>query len=351
MLNFSSKFICFYGKNGAGKTNILEAISLFSSERGLRKALISDFTNINSTANSWNLELILKKDVYKTFLATKINNNKRIAFIDGAILPSLSKLEDFLWLLWITPSMDNVFITSKSDRRGFFDHLVTGFSRQYKEKLKKITSLQKERLHVILFRNNENWLNILEEKLAEEYINITKIRFEFLNILKKTFETHSSEFLRPIVKISGIVENIIEKNSEENSILEIMDALKQNRIIDSEKQSTQISIFKTNWSVYHPKSYFEAENCSTGEQKAFLISLILAVTRIYQQSRTGVPILLFDDLMFHLDKGRRGALIDELINLNVQTFFTGSELNLFDEILPLAQIYHVENSICTEIKE
>lgn len=348
-LNFSSRFVVFYGKNGAGKTNILEAISLFSSDRGLRKASISDFTNFNVKSGFWNLELNLLKSDYKTFLSTGIFNGRRIAKIDSNVAPSLASLEEFIWLLWITPNMDTIFIGAKSDRRNFFDHLVSGIDKKYKSRLKKISDLQKERLGVLSFRKDENWLSILEKKMAEESVSIAKSRFEFLKILQKTFENYNSSFLRPKISVGGLIENIVENNSEENAILEIEESLKNTRQEDFEKQTTTFSVHKSSWFAYHPKTQFEAENCSTGEQKAFLISLVLAVARIYQQSKRGTPVLLLDDLMDHLDKSRRKSLIDELVELNIQTFFSGTELYLFDDLKNLAQIYHVENSICTEL--
>ncbi len=349
-LNFSSRFVCFYGKNGAGKTNILEALSLFSSDRGLRKATLADFSNAHTVANSWSLELSLQKDEYKTFLSTNVYNGHRVAFVDGSSASSLSIFQDFLWILWVVPSMDSIFIGAKSDRRSFFDHLVSGYNKQYKERLKKVTALQKERLHVIFFRKDETWLKTLEERIAEESLWITKTRFEFLDTLNYTFNTYSSSFLRPIVKISGVVEDIFQCHSEEEAILEIARTLKENRFSDSEKQTTSVSVHKSQWLAYHPKSSFEAENCSTGEQKAFLISLILAVTRIYQKTKRGSPVLLLDDLMVHLDETRRKNLVDELIDINVSTFFTGTEISLFKDISDKAQIYHVENSICTKVK-
>lgn len=347
-LTFSSRFVIFYGKNGVGKTNILEAISLFSSDRGLRKASISDFNNYNSRLGSWQIDLVTQKNNYKTFLSTGISNGRRIAKIDGNLAPSLNSLEEIIWLLWVTPGMNNIFIGPKSDRRNFFDHLVSGFDKRYKGQLKKISSLQKERLGVLSFRRDENWLNILEQKIAEESIQVTKTRFEFLKILQETLNNCNPEFLNPFVNISGEIENIFEKNSEENAILEISDRLKKSRDDDFKKQTTSISTNKSLWLVFHPKTKFEAENCSTGEQKAFLISLVLAISKIYQKSKRGIPVLLLDDLMVYLDKRRRKTLIDELVSLNIQTFFTGTETYLFEDISPSAQTYHVENSICSE---
>jgi DNA replication and repair protein RecF len=339
----------FFGKNGAGKTNILEAISLFSSDRGLRKASIADFTNFNTKIDGWSLELASEKDGYKTFLETGLANGRRFGKIDGSPTSSLSALEEFIWLLWITPSMDTIFIGSRTDRRNFFDHLVSGCDGKYKARLKKIQSLQKERLSVLLYRRDETWLNILENRIAEESVLIAKTRFDFIEQLRKIFENCYSNFLRPNLSINGKVEKIVETNSDENAVLDIADILKSYRNEDCERQITNISVHKSSWLAYHPKNQLEAENCSTGEQKAFLISLVLAVARIYQKSKRGIPVLLLDDLMMHLDKNRRKTLIDELVELNIQTFFTGTEQYLFEEIKDIAQVFQVENSICSEI--
>lgn len=348
-LNFSSRFVVFFGKNGAGKTNILEAISLFSSDRGLRKASISDFANFNTKIDGWSIELVSEKDGYKSFLGTGSAGGRRFGKIDGTSASSLSALEEFVWLLWLTPNMDTIFVGSKTDRRNFFDHLVSGYDKKYRARLKKIQSLQKERLSVLLYRYDETWLNILENKIAEESVLIAKTRFEFIEYLRKIFKNYYSNFLRPDVSINGRIEKIVEVSSHEDAILDIADILKSFRNEDREKQITNISVHKSSWLAYHPKNHLEAENCSTGEQKAFLISLVLAVARIYQKSKRGIPILLLDDLMMHLDKNRRKTLIDELIELNIQTFFTGTEEYLFEDIKGIAQVFQVENSICSEI--
>ncbi len=346
-LNVSSRFVVFYGENGAGKTNVLEAISLFSSDKGLRKASISDLISNGSSASSWNLELLLEKNKYKTYLSTNIQNGRRIAKIDESIAQNLSKFEEMLWLLWVVPSMDNIFIDSISDRRSFFDHLVSGYDKEHKSNIKKLAKLQKERLHLLFNRNDKLWLKILEEKISEKNIEITKSRLTFIDLLHDSFKNHHSDFLRPIVGITGVIEDIFEKNNEENAQLEIMHLLEKSRFEDSEKQTTNVSTQKSSWQAMHMKNNIKAENCSTGEQKAFLISLILASVRIYQKKRLGVPILLLDDLMVHLDSNRRESLIDELISLNIQTFFTGTDISFFQKITDIAQIYHVKNSICS----
>ncbi|MDR2158044.1 MAG: AAA family ATPase [Holosporaceae bacterium] len=349
VLNFSSKFVVFCGENGAGKTNILEAISLFSSDRGLRKASLVDLNSIKAAPSSWSVDLVMERNRCKTFLSTRPQNGRRAAKIDNVFVDALSQFEEIVWILWVIPGMNNIFTGPIADRRSFFDHLASGRDKRHKHALKTLSKLQKERLHVIFHRKDETWLDVLEKKIAEENLKITASRLDFIATLEKTFQNYHSEFLRPRVSISGAIEKICETNNEENAIWEIANALKNSRFIDSEKQTTSISSQKTFWRIEHPKTSLESEKCSTGEQKAFLISLILAVMRIYQKSRVGVPILLLDDLMVHLDKTRRKNLVDELRTINVQTFLTGTDLYLFEELSGLSQTYSVQKSICTII--
>lgn len=348
-LSFNEPFVVFIGENGAGKTNILEAISLFASGRGLRKASISDLNNLAAVANSWNLELNINVGGCRSFLSTNARNGRRVAKIDGSLVGSLSKFEDLLWLLWVIPSMGSLFIGDSQDRRKFFDHLVSGFENGHKKRLKVISNLQKERLHIILFRKDESWLKIVEQRLAEESIIVIRNRLNFIQMLSQTFENYPSNFLRPQIEILGIIEDIFANNDEESAKKEIAAALSCNRSMDAERQVTQVSVHKTFWKAIHSKTGVEAGNCSTGEQKAFLISLVLAATRIYRDGRTGVPILLLDDLMMHLDRSNRGYLIDELFDIGVQTFFTGTDDYLFEHMNNSVQRFSVKKSICQQI--
>jgi DNA replication and repair protein RecF len=349
-VNIASKFVVFYGANGAGKTNILEAISLFSSDRGLRKAPIADLNHIKAKDSSWHLELVHQKDGYKTFLSTAIKNEKRVAKIDDSPIGKLHQLEEFLWMSWLVPSMDNIFLGSTGDRRSFFDHLVSSHDEKHRSTLNKLNRLQKERLHLIYHRRDENWLKILEEKMAEYNVEITKSRTMFIKKLQEVFQKHVSDFLRPAVSIDGEVENICEIHSEEDAMLEIAAKLKNCRNEDCERQTTAIGVQRSRWIAQHPKSMLAADNCSTGEQKAFLISLILASARIMQQKGSaGTPILLLDDLMVHLDKKRRSSLIDEILCIDVQTFFTGTDAIFFEDLYGKSLMYYVEKSICTPV--
>ncbi|MDR2268449.1 MAG: AAA family ATPase, partial [Holosporaceae bacterium] len=340
-LNFSSKFVVFYGENGAGKTNLLEAISLFSSDRGLRKAPLNNLNFVSSPAFSWHLELFFEQSGYGTQLSTSAPNGRRIARIDGSSVQSLAKFEELLWILWYVPNMDILFMGPMSDRRSFFDHLVSAHNKRHKRNLRQLAELQKERLHVIFHRKDENWLKVLEEKIADGNVTVTKSRKEFMELLQSTFAEYPSDFLRPIVSISGEIEQIYAVHSEEDAILEIAEILKRNRYADAERQSTSIGVHRSIWEARHPKTLLDAENCSSGEQKAFLISLILSVIRISRDHR-GVPLLLLDDVMTHLDENSRRDLMNELQNIGVQTFFTGTDINLFRDVPDSSMIYRIK---------
>ena len=317
---------------------------MFSPNRGLRKASIADINNVSAPANSWSVEISTEFGGYKNFLSTNVQNGRRSAKIDGSPVNSLSKFSEILWLLWVVPDMDGIFINSMSDRRSFLDHLVGGFDPRHRSRLKKLLTLQQERLQVMLRYRDERWVRVLEQNIAEESIKVTKSRLEFIEQLEKIFAQHPSKFLRPRVAISGMVEDIFANFREEDAMLELMEKLQQNRTTDFERQTTSIGVYKTRWDVM--KNSLDAENCSTGEQKAFLISLILGAMRIYKSRLSGTPILLLDDLMMHLDQTRRGNLSEELLQLDVQTFLSGTDEYLFRDFAERAQFFHVQKSMC-----
>ena len=153
--------------------------------------------------------------------------------------------------------------------------------------------------------------------------------------------------MRPQLQLHGTIEQITEHYSEEESVLEIAEQLSRNRNDDTMRQSTAIGAHKTFWGAY--KENIDAENCSTGEQKAFLVSLILGALRIYIQYRKGLPILLLDDLMVHLDQQRRSYLLQELSTIPAQIFLTGTDHFLFRDIYETAQFFTVRKSMCQEI--
>lgn len=343
-LNANADYIIFIGENGAGKTNILEGLSLLSSTKGLRKASMQELKNMNSFGE-WRVEVELEYEGYETGLATYSNNGKRLGTIDETSIKSLSEFEKLLWFLWITPQMNDIMIGQTQTKRSFFDHLVSGIDPHHHFRLQYLKKLQKERLHILANNYNKNWLDAIESKMAELFIKISEKRSEFLSILEKTLSDGNTNFLRPNIQCVGDVEKILLKTNEENGIIQILDALLASRLKDLELGITNFSVTRSSWLV-SKNNDLSVENCSSGEQKAILISLILAAVKIYKKLRSGMPILLLDDIMVHLDENKRSVLIDELKKLKTQIFLTGTDDYFFKDFNENSKKIIVKNSIC-----
>lgn len=342
-LDTDYKYVIFVGENGAGKTNILESISLLSSTKGLRKASLSDFKNTGAIGE-WRVSAELFANGYTSTLETYSLSGKRSGAIDGSTIKSLGEFEKNLWFLWVTPQMNDLLIGQSQIKRSFFDHLVTGIDAHHHFRLQYLKKLQKERLHILQNNYDKNWLDAIELKIAELFVKIFDKRMDFLRILQNTFEAHRSDFLRPKIVCSGAVEDILAAGTEERFFIKILDGLANSREKDIAFGITNFSVTRSNWQVF--KNSETAENCSSGEQKAMLISLILAAVRIYKSLRKEPPILLLDDIMVHLDKNKREILIDELKTLDVQVFLTGTDSYFFSHFNDDFRLISVRNSIC-----
>lgn len=343
-LPISSEFVVLTGENGAGKTNILEAISLFSSARGIRKAQLNELIHCGCSALSrWQISAKIRHGSNETYFSSSLSNGKRIGYIDETQVSSLRGFEDIMWLLWITPQVSEIFWGQSQIKRKFFDHLVTGISPHHYFRLKHVSKLQKERLHILQHNPHKTWLSTIESKLAALYVSIYEERIKFINLLQDTIQTHYPEILSPNVNCSGDFENSVLNAEYMGDV--ISERLEASRRLDTEKASTSYGVHKTNWNVLK-NNQIDIENSSSGEQKLMLIILILSALRIYRENRTGVPILLLDDIMVHLDQARRQFLCSELQKLNTQVFLTGTDDSFFTPLRKNAQFIKVQNSIC-----
>ena len=153
-LDTDYKYVTLVGENGAGKTNILEAISLLSSTKGLRKASLSDLKH-SGCIGEWRVSAELSTNGYVSTLETYSLSGKRSGAIDGSHIKSLREFEKNLWFLWITPQMNDLLIGQSQIKRGFFDHLVTGIDAHHHFRLQYLKKLQKERLHILQNRAEE----------------------------------------------------------------------------------------------------------------------------------------------------------------------------------------------------
>ncbi len=325
-LDFSSKFVYLSGPNGVGKTNILEAISLFSPGRGLRGANISDLTQINSE-KFWNLSSVFKiSNIFAEIEIGLDNKGKKILRVDGKKKP-LIYLTEILKIIWITPLMDRLWIGGSSERRRFLDRLVMNFFPSHAKNCVLYDKALKKRN--LLFKDNVNdiaWFLAVEKQLAEIGYLIDIKRRKVIELITEMQEIMEKKGYFSILKLELDTEPI--KNSED-----FFEELQKSRKSDFYMKRTQIGPHKTDLLVNHSLKKIQAKNCSTGEQKSLLLSLfILSSLAISKQFRKP-PVILLDEIVAHLDKENLTILLDQFININAQIFATGTDKKNLD-ILP-----------------
>lgn len=325
-IKFFKDFNVIIGNNGIGKTNLLEAISLFSNSRGLRNGKIEELTNIYKnclTSSDVLFSLILNFQNNNKILLIQ-NENKKIIKINDEIIKKSSILNNFLQITFLIPQMDMFFNDSPSIRRKFLDKTAELLFIDHYENVKKYDFFIKERMKILTTQNiNDNWLNIIEKKISILGVEIANIRNETIELLNKIFINHTKNFPTGEIKIIGEVEDLLKNNKS----IEVEDLylkkLKENRLEDIKNKKTSFGIHKTDINVIHKIKNISANLCSTGEQKILLISLIIARCIFSKQICKGIPILLLDEICSHIDDNTKINLFKELKNLNIQVFLTG----------------------------
>ena len=325
-LDLSSNFVYFSGPNGVGKTNILEAISLFSPGRGLRGANINDLT-LSKSKTFWNLSSLFK--ISNVLIEIEIGldkKGKKKLIVDGKNKPFIY-LTELLKIIWITPLMDRLWIGGSTERRRVLDRLVMNFFPNhakncvlYEQALKKRNFLFKENL------NDIAWFLAVEKQLAETGYLIDKNRRKFIEIIIEMQMCMKKKGHFPILKIE--LDTYPIKDSED-----FFDKLKKSRKTDFNAKRTLIGPHRTDLLVNHGLKNIQAKNCSTGEQKSLLLSLFILSSLAISKKFRKPPLILLDEIVAHLDKENLIIFLDQLISINAQIFATGTDQKNLD-ILP-----------------
>ena len=323
VIDFFSDFNIIVAPNGYGKTNILEAISLFNDLRGLRKASIDELKNINNTNNSLLFSVCLKFDNNDKLILLQKEDKKHILFNDENIKKN-SFISNLLKITWLTPQMDGFFINSSSERRKFIDKTAELLFIDHYDNVKKYEFFIKERLKILLNQENNNkWLDIVEKKIVSLGVSIANVRNELIGYLNDIFINNTTLFPTGIIKLNGIIENMLEEGNSINVENFYLNKLKENRKTDIDTKRTNFGVHKTDVVVFNKYKNMDASLCSTGEQKMLLLSLIIVRTIFSKNINKGLPILLLDEVCSHIDNNTRNNLFTELKKLKIQTFITG----------------------------
>lgn len=352
-----NRFVLLTGDNGVGKTNILEAISLLSPGRGLRNAKISEIQNIHINDKTWavSADLLHHDEHHKigtaldySLNADHIRKEKRIVRIDGETQSSQTSLSDYLSILWLTPQMEKLFLEGSYERRRFFDRFVFSFDPSHSGRLSRYENALRERSKILKQdRPDPKWLDLLEQNMAESAMAITaarKILCEKLSQAMEELDDVRTVFPAASIRVSGTLEEFLNTHSALECEDYFRQELKYSRNHDAIYGGAKTGPHKSDIDVMHLGKKMPAHQCSTGEQKSLLITLILSQSTLVQEERGAAPILLLDDIVSHLDDHRRGNLFDYLSHLNSQYWITGTDTNAFAPILPHATHHHLRVS-------
>lgn len=349
-VNFNSNVVILYGPNGSGKTNLLEAISLFSSGRGLRGSAIQEITNTFTQPNEkWAVNLFLDNEIsLSTGLSFTSNNRpRRICKIQGDFVKSSTNFHEYISLISITPLMDHLFVDSASARRKFMDDLVCSYFPQHSINLLDYEKSMKQRLSILKNDNipDAKWLSSLEEIMSEKNILVCNARKNFIQLLDDGQKNQIPLFPKIKSKMIGKIENCSKD--------EILNMLRNSREIDKISGMTTVGCHRSDWIVSHLSNERIAKDCSTGEQKIILISIILSFINQRLKKCDIQLVLLLDDVIARLDFSHRMVLFEQVKEIvcnsnGVQVFFSGTDLELFEPIQS-AQFLHVENATIVDL--
>ena len=354
ILELDGRHVCLFGQNGAGKTNLLEAVSMLGPGKGLRSAAFPSLirqTKGEQVENGWTLsarldDAGLDRRIQISLDMGKDGRSKRVAKLDDAPVTQ-NDLAELIRIVWLTPSMDRVFAGPAGDRRKFFDRQVLAHMPAHGRAAATYEKAMRERNALIEKGNPAGaWLDGLEVRLAEAGTVIAHNRAHVLKRLQLAINERPEGFFP---KADLALEGRFEKMALEGASLveieqELTSALRESRPKDAAAGRMLTGPHRADLQVVHRPKNLAAAQCSTGEQKALLIGLILANAKaLLEGDFAPNPLLLLDEAAAHLDSKRRAALYDELAALGGQAWLTGTDFALFEAFGDRTQRFEIEN--------
>ena len=341
-LNLKNSSILIYGGNGSGKTNILEAISLLSQGKGLRKANIENFLNqenIHSNENkTWGVNVDFVGPNGQFNIGTGLNKNglnkSRIAKVNSDYAP-LSSLGEILNISWITPQLCILILSSMSEKRRFIDRLTLSIDSSHLNRVYKYNKLFRQRNKILMQPNSDKtWLDTIETQISELSISIIARRLDLLEELENlyNFELKNNHLTEHFPSVGIIINGKIEKLLQEKPAIEVEDYIKSE--LKKSRFDYELSVSGPNNSIieiFNRTNNKNLDTSSTGEQKLILISIILSHARLLNDKFNMAPILLLDDIIEHLDNKHRTALFIEVSKHKAQSWFTSTSMDAFSE--------------------
>lgn len=328
-----------HGDNGAGKTNLLEAASLLSPGRGFRGAALNDIGRRapgEAAGRPWAVAAVVGGPASETRLGVGFDparGTRRTNRVDGENALAAS-LAEHVRPLWLTPAQDRLFLEGASERRRFFDRLVFAGRGEHADHVAAYEQGLRERTRLLAEAGADRaWLAAIEARMAASGSRMAIARAETARELDGEMATRAdSAFPQARLSLTGAWEGLAATGADEAAIAgRLAEALAAGRPRDAAAGRALAGPHRGDIAVVHVETGRPAPQGSTGEQKALILSLILAqAARLSRAKDAPNPILLFDEVAAHLDLRRRAALFDEIEALGLQAFLTGTDERLFD---------------------
>ena len=369
-LNVDSRPVVLTGPNGAGKTNLLEAVSFLVPGRGLRGARLTEISRrspdekisddqqlrpwavaarIESGSKLYNVGTGLSPDT------TDIQalRPRRAVRIDGETARSQAALGDIVAALWLTPDMQRLFVDGALGRRRFLDRLVFAFDPAHAGRLQAYEKAMRDRSRVLGDAEaadrapDSAWLDAVEATMVERGVAIAAARADLIRRLNPACAMGVGPCPAAGLAVSGEIDDWLSYMSALDAEDHFSTALVRSRENGTQARRVAVGPHASDFDIMHLDKNMSAAQCSTGEQKALLISIVLANARLQALDAGAVPLLLLDEVAAHLDEERRAALFDEIMAMGAQAWMTGTDPALFAPLGSAAQHFAVADARIT----
>ena len=355
--------VVLFGRNGTGKTNLLEAVSLLSPGQGLRRAALTDIAR-QAGGGDWAVAAEVIRDDAPVDIGTGIRPERnladrtasRLVRINGENQSGSGALADLLEIAWLTPALDGLLTGPASERRRFLDRLILCFDPGHRTRANQFERAMRQRNRLLADgARDPAMFRSLESQLAEAGVAMAAARLEAVSALNAVAKGRLSRAPHsPFPWAASTLEGTLEAQLESAAAVDVEDRyaddLARERERDRAAGRTLSGPHRSDLVLTHGPKDMPGRLCSTGEQKALLIGLVLAHAELSKARRDGAaPILLLDEIAAHLDAQRRGALFEELLLLGTQAWMTGTDRSDFENLEGRAGFFQIDDGSVTPI--
>ncbi len=337
---FSKSLILFSGNNGSGKTNILESLTILGRSNSLRGSDFEEMILDNKLSSQKNSQFIIYAELLEHEFIEKIGisfdlTNKKKIELNGEPLGSKRQNDAKNYLInfiCLTPQLEQLFILGKSERRNYLDRIVSDIDSEHLARINNYQKLLRERLVILqkygAQKGQSKWLDAIELQIVELGMAIASARIEAVDFFNKAISSFSSNFPKPKLCVIGEIEESVMTQSAVALEEIYKEKLSQNRQLDAANFRTNFGVHRCDFDAIFQEKNMSATRSSTGEQKSIMIGITLARAKISSTYKNQPTVLIFDEIVSHLDEGRKKDLFTEILATNLQSFFSATSADL-----------------------